>query len=330
VEHLLKGDLMKQIIFLFVLLMPVPVFAQSADADANATNQTSVGVGVDTNPVAIAAPVAVSGGSKSQSFSMLDLNNQITLEGSNVPPGTPGVLGTGGATPQLYTNPFQPGHVKGTGLVLQYIKQCKPVLTRDGGGGLEEARGGSRKTNIVFWKLPQAFPKKPSDDEEDNEEVEGQVQEVHQEFPESGFTGKCLGMMVVEGIIQKKQSKLVTILHVMDDAGQFALKIGGGYKKIYLVSLKDIIGYGVSVASTGRGFGFSPGVSGVNSAMDIVGSIVGGIGGNKGATSYSFNPGTTFVVFGEKGYGPTASITIPPPPHPDKNGKRAVEKEKIQ
>lgn len=301
----------------FIAILPLSTIQVSIAADPSLNSSAGAQAGATASSTPIqnlsVTNTPVSGLGQAEA----DASNSFAVDfhsyGSKIPTGTPGAVLPNTATPGLFTGPHTPGYVLGTGMAVQFVKQCKPTIHRSRSELLRK-KGDSGDTAVIFWADPSTYAMKRktvaegSTDWCNPDDKEGFVtcmrrrtdlafvktESVALEFPDNGkVRGICLGIMSVEGTA--KEGDPIPSFVVMHDAMNFAYDEIAGFRNLVLVGNPDIIGHALGIQTRGRGIGISPGAS-ASIFTELTASLVGGVAGSKGNTQYSFLPGSTFVV----------------------------------
>lgn len=218
-------------------------------------------------------------------------NSSVVINNPKLLPPAPGVVVPNASAPTLFDQHGLPANVKGMDLVLRFMRACPSTYVK--GVSLREVRekGESDFTNLIF--TPHSNYAKYGN--------KGDVQMSQVvEIPTNAKVGEhrylCLGLIQSEAIA--KNAGEVPIQTIVGDAVRFTGDTLKGFNTINLVLIpKEALSWNMGLSADGKGFGFSPGASGMIGAL--LGTLSGGFTTNSGNTFPVAQLGGTFIVVAE-------------------------------
>lgn len=218
-------------------------------------------------------------------------NSSVVINNPKLLPPAPGVVVPNASAPTLFDQHGLPANVKGMDLVLRFMRACPSTYVK--GVSLREVRekGESGFTNLIF--TPHSNYAKYGN--------KGDVQMSQVvEIPTNAKVGEhrylCLGLIQSEALA--KNAGEVPIQTIVGDAVRFTGDTLKGFNTINLVLIpKEALSWNMGLSADGKGFGFSPGASGMIGAL--LGTLSGGFTTNSGNTFPVAQLGGTFIVVAE-------------------------------
>lgn len=232
-------------------------------------------------------------------------NSSVVINSPKPLPPAPGVVVPGATPPPLFEQRGLPANAK-VELALRFMRACPSTYMK--GVELREVRekGSSGLTNMIF--TPHSNYVKYSN------KGDVQISQVV-EIPDHAKVGEhrylCLGLIQSEALA--KEASMVPIQTIVNDAVRFSGNELKGFTKINLVFIpKEALSVNMGLNADGKGFGISPGASGMIGAL--LGTLAGGFTTNSGYTFPAAQLGGTFIVVAEGNFPETAPhIDFAPP-----------------
>ena len=249
---------------------------------------------------------SATGGNVSNTGNGNGSGNSFIVNNPKPLPPAPGVVTPNASAPTLFNQYGLPANAKGLDLALRFMRACPSTYVK--GSQLHEVRekGRSGLTNLIFTphsnyaKYGNGKPIK-----------ESQVVEVPANAKVGEYRYMCLGLIQSEALASKASD--VPIQTIMNDAVRFAGDELEGFDEIDLVYIpKESLSVNMGLNADGKGFGLSPGASGVMGA--VLGTLSLGISTNSGYTFPAAQLGGTFLVVAKGSFPESApSIDFAPP-----------------
>lgn len=288
------------------LSTPAPVI-NTAEANARSEAEVKVKIGDqvlsnttqvdvkqgDINNQVITGPVHTNTNQEqAQSNTLTNVGSPIVSINNPKPlPPAPGVIVPNSAAPTLFNQYGLPANAKGMDLALRFMRACPSTYVK--GVELREVRekGDSGLTNLIF--TPHSNYVKYSNK---GDVHMSQVVEIPDNAKVGEYRYLCLGLIQSEALA--KNASDVPIQTVIGDAVRFSGDELRGFNKINLVLIpKEALSVNMGINADGKGFGVSPGASGMINAM--LATLTGGFSMSSGYTFPAAQLGGTFIVVAE-------------------------------